>query len=291
MSRFLQPACAQRPALFGRLIAGARRALPRIGKGQQMSEPPLAYDESTLARMVEGYQQLVARLGACRDSDEHEALRDALRAHLEALWPILQAIVQPLAWGWVQRNLTDLGGSRGLRDAHEGVITSMCMHILDTLAARPIAPGPQLTPLLRRIARNRMVDELRHSQRHSPDHPAPAAAPAAATAAAPIPLDEAVLGAHPELSLDLSSQLDDRLYRHECLAAIDEYWQLRLSPDETRIVAERMRDPATPYDSIAALFTPPWSPEAVRKRYSRIIADTRAHLRALDLLPVPHECD
>lgn len=251
-----------------------------------MSEPPGPIDEATLAMLVGRYQGLVGRLASADDSDAREVARDELRAALEELWPALEGLVRPLAWGWVRRHLADLGGSRGLRDAHEGVVTSMCMHILDTIAARPVAPTPPIAPLLKRIARNRMVDELRHSRRHSPDRPAPVGPPPAEPPPAfPASLDEAALYEHPDLSLDIAAQLDDRLYREECLGAIRQYWELRLSADEWRIVQARLADPPTPYDSIAALFAPPWSTEAVRKRYSRIIADTRAHLRALDLLP------
>lgn len=286
MGALSDSAYAWHPALLKRLIAGARRALPRLIKGQQMSEPPEQYDETHLARLVERYQQLAADLASAHASDELEDIRAALRAELEQLWPILETLVRPLAWGWVRRHLSSLGGSRGMRDAFEGVMASMCMHILDTLASRPIAATPPIGPLLKRIARNRMVDELRHSRRHSPDQPAPTGRRSAEPppTALPISLEDAALCNHPVLSLDIAVQLDDRLYREECLAAIEQYWQLRLSADESLIMHARFADPPVPYGAIAAMFTPPWTPEAVRKRYSRIIADTRAHLQALELL-------
>lgn len=250
-----------------------------------MPEPPEAYDEAILASMIDRYQRLAARLALAGPGDDQEVVRAAIRSQLEALWPLLEAVVRPVAWGWVRSCLADLGGSRGARDALEGVTTSMCMHILDSLAGRPVAATPPIGPLLRRIAQHRMVDEQRYNKRHSPDQPAPAGAAAGAPRLLPLSIDDDALHDHPLLHLDLPLQLDDRLYREECLAAISRYWELRLSDDEHRIIASRLTDPPTPYDLIAAAFAPPWSSDAVRKRYSRIMADTRAHLRALDLLP------
>ncbi len=252
-----------------------------------MSEPPEPFDESALAPMIDRYQRLAARLATLGPGDEREILREALRAQLEALWPILEKLVKSLAWGWVDRYVVDLSGSRGRRDAHESITTSMCLHILDTLAERPVTPTPPLGPLLRRIARNKMIDELRYNKRHSPDHPARPAPPSGEPppAALPLSLEAAALHDHPVLSIDIAVQLDDRLYQEECMLAVEQYWQVRLSADERRIMQARLADPPTPYDIIAAQFEPPWSSESVRKRYSRIIADTKVHLRDLDLLP------
>ena len=287
MGQYSPSGQARRPAMLLRLIAGAWRALPRLVKGQPMSETPRPIDEAALAGLVDRYQRLLGRLAAARDSDEHERVRDELRDALEGLWPMLEALTRPLAWSWVRRHLSDLGGSRGARDALDGVTTSMCMHILDSLAASPISPSPPIGPLLKRIASNRMIDELRYSRRHSPDQPAPAGPPPPPPPPPPLP-PFPLPAAHsppPHPQVDLPLALDDRLYREQCLEAIGLFWRLRLSAVEREIVAGRLADPPLPYDAIAAALAPPWSPAAVRKRYSRIIADTRSHLRAIDLLP------
>lgn len=252
-----------------------------------MSEPPEPYDEATLIRLVGRYQRLVVRLAAAPDREEQEQLRGELRDVMDQLWPLLAILVRPLAGSWVRRYFPDLGGSGGVRDVYQSVITSMCLHLFDALTTHPPIHTPPVGPLLRRIARHRMIDELRYNTRHSPDHPAPLKAPAPEQrqTAPPLPLDAAALIGHPMLSLDLPLQLDDRLYQDECLTAIAQYWELRLSDDEWRIIRARLNDQPMAYAEIAALFTPPWQAATVRKRYSRIIADTREHLRALDLLP------
>ena len=247
------------------------------------------HDEITLARLIQRYQTLAAQLRATADRAEGEAIRSLLRVQMESLWPHLQRIVRPLTWSWADRYASDFEGSRGRADVLDALSTSMSMHILDELATRAINPELSLTAFLRRIARNRMIDEHRYGQRHAPSRPATASSPTAAGLSqptTPLPIDEELVHLYSEeLSQEITSQVDDNLYRQQCWEAIRAYWAYRLRPEERVIIQERMREPATPHDEIGAMLTPPWTSVAVRKRLQRIIEDTRRHLRELELLP------
>lgn len=246
------------------------------------------YDEATLTRLIQNYQILAARLQATLDRTQGEELRDQLRAQIEELWPYLQQVVKPLTWSWASRYATEFEGSRGRADVLDSLSTTMCMHLLSELTTQTIDQQLRPSAFLRRIAKHRMIDEHRYEQRHAPSRPAIAlglATNISAQATTPLPIDEHTLQLYgEELSQESTSHVDDTIYRQQCWEAIHAYWAYRLKPQELVIVRERMRDPATSHDEIGAMLTPAWTSAAVRKRFQRIVADTRAHLRELGLL-------
>jgi DNA-directed RNA polymerase specialized sigma24 family protein len=246
-----------------------------------------APDDPALRRLIEEYQLLATGLRVVTDHEQREELRSRLRAQIELLWPRLQEIVWPLTWGWVYRYTVEFEGSRGQADVRESIGTSMCMHLLDDLATRSLNPDARLHAVLRRIATHRMIDEQRYTQRHAPSRPASARhSPQPASARAPVAIDDESVGRYSlTLTHEVTPQVDTAIFHAQCWEAIRAYWSYRLKPDERLIIQERLRDPATPHEQIGAMLAPPWSAAAVRKRFQRVIDDTRAHLRELGLLP------
>lgn len=248
-------------------------------------------DDPALARLIQEYQLLATSLRVVTDYEQREDLRAHLRAQIELLWPHLQRIVWPLTWSWVYRYTTEFAGSRGRADVLDSISTSMCMHLLDELAMRPLSAERNLRSFLKQIATHRMIDEQRHQQRHAPDRPAgPRLAPDAPGSQLPLTIDDETICRYSlELTQEVTAAVDTAIFHQQCWEAIRAYWSYRLKPEECVIIRERLRDPATPHDSIGALLEPRWSAAAVRKRFQRVIEDTRAHLRELGLLPDDQE--
>lgn len=243
-------------------------------------------DPEALAGAARAYQQAYRLWQSAPAGPQQEALREHVRQAVYDLWPLLGAVLLPVAHRWARSHQLALPSADSWRAAVDETLTSLCLEILDVLPRLELRPGESPAGLLRTIARRREIDSYRRLTRDErpPAQPERAASPDndRPPRRRQVSLDEGLLeDCADTLGQSLESQVIEHEYRRQVRDLTLSYWRSHLSVQEALIIRERLlRDPPSRHDHIAEMLGEPWTSELVRTRLHRLLKRTREHLRS-----------
>jgi hypothetical protein len=259
--------------------------------------------DDPLLAVVLRYQEFYDSWLVETDRARRAALRDALHACQEELWPLLADPLLRVAQGWLRSGVArDMWACPTSYPNREDVLRSLAMnmyiHVIDALPQLQIDPNRNLLACLKKIATWGMFDEHQRIYHDAPRHPSSQAAdqtaapgsraaqmwPARRRSDTHLRNGQAASESADLRSMDFEDQLTALLDQRACCQAVWAFWETLAAVDQQIVLLRWNRQPPIPYETIAQQLGPEWIAATVRQRHCRVLSRTRAHLQQLGLI-------